>query len=166
MRWDDWNMLQQYGHAILAYSGGIDPWMSEAASLPWIYNANGSEYPTANAFYRYNSSTLPASQGAPLQLLLVHRGSLEAVPQGQVSSAPAVQVLQGAPGWRHPARFGLDRLLWRLARRLAVERDAAEVAALLQHPPDTDPSGHQFQATDVVIQIVKTTARALQRERS
>ena len=63
VRWDDWNILQQYKHAVLAYSGGIQPWMTEAASLPWIYNANGSIEPTANAFYRYNSSTPPASLG-------------------------------------------------------------------------------------------------------
>ena len=65
VRWDDWNILQQYGHAILAYSGGILPWTAEAASLPWIYNANGSTEPTANAYYRYNSSAPPASLGPP-----------------------------------------------------------------------------------------------------
>src|ERR1019366_966916 len=65
VRWDDWNVLQQYQHAILAYSGGIAPWMQQAASPPWILNANGSEYPWANAYYRSTSSALPASRGAP-----------------------------------------------------------------------------------------------------
>ena len=132
VRWDDWNVLQQYGHAELAYSGGITYWMNEAASLPFIYNANGSEYPTANAF----SLQLEHPAGRPgrtLQLLLLDRCAVEAVPQGDRSPTATVQVLQGAACRSHTGLGGLDRLLGRITRRLAVERIRERVAAVLRH---------------------------------
>ncbi len=156
VRWDDWNILRQYGHAILAYSGGIQPWMTIAGSLPWIYDANGSLYPTSNAFYRYNSSTLPASQGAPynyysstaaLWALFKHAKTppptlfafSKAVPAGATPASSASIPFSGASPvvWK-----------WSASRRQWLR--------FYDSQPDTDPGGHQFHATNVIIQIVKT----------
>ena len=133
VRWDDWNILEPYRQAILAYSGGIDPWMQEAATLPWIYNANGSFEPTANAYYRYSSSSPPASLGAPVQLLHLDQGTLGTVPRRQDSAAPALQVLQDTPGRYNGRQDSFDPVLGRLARCLEVESDREPVAALLRH---------------------------------
>ena len=156
VRWDDWNILRQYGHAILAYSGGIQPWMTIAGSLPWIYDANGSLYPTSNAFYRYNSSTLPASQGAPynyysstaaLWALFKHAKTppptlfafSKAVPAGATPASSASIPFSGASPvvWKWSASRG-------------------QWLRFYDSQPDTDPGGHQFHATNVIIQIVKT----------
>jgi len=52
VRWDDWHVLASYNHPILAYSGGINQWEQMAANLHWLYNADGSYYPMANAYFR------------------------------------------------------------------------------------------------------------------
>ena len=156
VRWDDWNMLQQYGHAILAYSGGIQPWMNMAASLAWVYNANGSEYPTANAYFRYASGTLPASQGAPYNYYSSTAALWKLFPK---ADSPPPQLFKFSK--KLPAGASPDS---------AVSIDFSGEAPVVwqwsasQHQwmrfydtqPDTDPSGHQFRATDVVIQIVPT----------
>jgi hypothetical protein len=157
VRWDDWNMLQQYGHAILAYSGGINPWMSEAASLPWIYNANGSIYPTANAFYRYNSSTLPASQGAPYNYYSSTAALWKLFPAAKSPPPQLFKFSKALPARATPATSAsidfsyASPVVWRWSATLQ------KWLRFYNTQPDTDPSGHQFQATDVVIQVVKTT---------
>jgi hypothetical protein len=157
VRWDDWNMLQQYGHAILAYSGGIDPWMQVAASLPFIYNANGSIFPTANAYFRYSSSTAPADQGAPYNYY---------------SSTVALWKLFPKVTKPPPQLFKFSKAVPASATPVAsASVDFSESSPVVWHwsttihkwlryydtTPDTDPSGHQFQATDVIIQIVPTS---------
>jgi hypothetical protein len=156
VRWDDWNVLQQYGHAILAYSGGIDYWMSEAASLPWIYNANGSIYPTANAYYRYTSDTPPASQGAPYN----YYSSTSALwglfpkvksPPPQLFKFSKILPKGATPDSSASIDFsGSSPVVWQWDKTLR------KWLRFYDTQPDTDPSGHQFQATDVVIQVVQT----------
>ena len=155
VRWDDWNILQQYGQAIFAYSGGIQPWMTEAASLPWIYNANGSIYPTANAFYRYNSSsTRRRASGRRTTTTPRRRRSGSSsrrprLPRRSCSSSP-----RPSPG-RDPAASvsipfsGASPVVWKWSATLAKWLRFYDTQA------DTDPAGHQFHATDVVIQIVQ-----------
>jgi hypothetical protein len=157
VRWDDWNMLQQYGHAILAYSGGIQPWMTEAASLPWIYNANGSIYPTANAYFRYSSSTLPASQGAPYNYYSSTSALWKLFPNATSPPPQLFKFSKAVPAGATPATSAsidfsyASPVVWRWSAT------ANKWLRFYNAQPDTDPSGHQFQATDVVVQIVKTT---------
>ncbi len=156
VRWDDWNILEAYRHSILAYSGGIQPWMTQAASLPWIYNANGSIEPTANAFYRYNSSVLPASQGAPYNYYssssqlwgLFHKDSTpppaifrfsKAIPAGSAPVASATIDFSGA-----------SDVVWQWSGT------TRQWLRFYGTQPDNDPGGHQFHATNIVIQVVKT----------
>jgi hypothetical protein len=157
VRWDDWNMLEQYGHAILAYSGGIDPWMQEAASLPFIYNANGSEYPTANAFYRYSSSTLPAVQGPPYNYYSSTANLWALFPKVKKAPPQLFKFSKAIPKGATPLASasidfsGSSSVVWRWSAALQ------KWLRFYGTSPDTDPSGHQFRATDVIIQVVSTS---------
>jgi len=158
VRWDDWNILQQYGHAVLAYSGGIQPWMNEAASLPWIYNANGSIYPTANAFYRYNSSSPPASLGAPYNYYSSTAALWALFPNAKTPPPTLFQFSKTVPAGSTPAASvsipfsGASPVIWQWSQT------AHRWLRFYDAQADNDPEGHQFQATNIVVQIVKTRA--------
>jgi hypothetical protein len=154
VRWDDWNILEGYGHAILAYSGGIVPWTEEAASLSWIHDADGSVYPAAHAFYRYSSNTLPASQGAPYNYYTSTAALWKVFPKAK--TVP-------------PRMFHFSKTLSAQAISLAsvsipfsesspvVWRWNAATNQWLRYYDtlaDKAPSGTQFHATNVVIQKV------------
>ena len=156
VRWDDWHILEQYGHAILAYSGGITPWTIDAASLPWIYNANGSNYPTANAFYRYSSSTPPASLGAPYNYYSSTSALWKLFP-GSKSLPPVMfQFSTKVPtGATHVVSAsipfsGASPVVWQWSQ---ADR---QWLRFYNTQPDVDPAGHQLHATNVVIQMVIT----------
>ena len=156
VRWDDWHILEQYGHAILAYSGGIDPWMQAAASLPWIYNANGSSYPTANAFYRYNSSTLPASQGPPYNYYSSTTALWKLFPDSKTPPPTMFQFSTQVPkGATHIVSAsvpfsGASPVVWQWSQ------PDRQWLRFYNTQPDVDPAGQQFHATNVVIQMVTT----------
>lgn len=156
VRWDDWNVLQQYGHAELAYSGGITYWMNEAASLPFIYNANGSEYPTANAFFRYSSSTPPADQGAPYNYYSSTAALWKLFPKVTAPPPQLFKFSKALPAGATPDSAasidfsGASPVVWQWSK------SENEWLRFYDTQADTDPSGHQFHATDVVIQVVKT----------
>ena len=157
MRWDDWNVLQQYGHAILAYSGGIDALDERGGVAALHLQRQRKRVPHCERLLPLQLEHPAGRPGRTLQLLLLDRCALEAVPQGDRSPTATVQVLQGPACRRHTGLVGLDRLLGRIARRLAVEHIASnEWLRFYDTQADTDPSGHQFHATDVVIQVVKT----------
>ncbi len=157
VRWDDWNVLQQYQHAILAYSGGIDPWMQQAASLPWILNANGSEYPWANAFYRSTSSALPASRGAPYNYYTSSANLYGLFPKAKTPAPQLFKFSKILPSAATPlASVGIyfssaSPVVWKWSST------ASRWLRFYSTQADTDPSGHQFQASDVVIQVVQTS---------
>jgi hypothetical protein len=156
VRWDDWNVLQQYGHSILAYSGGIDPWMREAASLYWIYNANGSEYPTANAYYRYNSGSPPASLGPPYNYYSSTASLWKLFPKVDSPPPQLFKFSKALPAGATPDVSasidfsGASPVVWQWSA------SAHEWLRFYDTRADNDPSGNQFHATDVVIQVVKT----------
>ena len=155
VRWDDWNILQAYGHAVLAYSGGIQPWMSEAASLSWIYNANGSIYPTANAFYRYNTDVLPASLGAPYNYYS-STSALWALFRKAKTPPPTIfEFSKRVPARSTPVAAvsipfsGESPVFWQWSRA------DGQWLRFYDTQADNDPAGHQFHTTNIVIQIVK-----------
>ncbi|MGD0440014.1 MAG: DUF3048 domain-containing protein [Acidimicrobiales bacterium] len=156
VRWDDWNVLEPYRQAILAYSGGIDPWMQEAATLPWIYDANGSEDPTANAFYRYSSSSLPASQGAPYNYYTSTKALWGLFPAAKTLPPRLFKFSKSVPAGATPARVvsipfsSASPVVWKWSRT------ENEWLRFYDTSPDVDPAGQQLHTTNVVIQIVKT----------
>jgi len=156
VRWDDWNILQQYGHAILAYSGGIDPWMAAAASTPWIYNADGSIDPTANAYYRYNSSSLPASLGAPYNYYTSTKALWALFPDAKMPPPVAFQF-----STKVPTRATLivsasvpfssaSPVVWQWSRTVK------QWLRFYDTTPDNDPAGQQLHTTNIVIEMVQT----------
>lgn len=156
VRWDDWTILQQYGHPILAYSGGIIPWTNIVASLPWLFNANGSIYPTANAYYRYNSSAPPANLGAPYNYYTSTAPLWALDRTGRTPPPPMFRYSAKAPRLARPASSasisfsGASDVVW----KWSAGADAWMRYYAAQ--PDQNPNGQQLHATNVVIQIVAT----------
>ena len=156
VRWTDWHILQQFGHPILAFSGGIDPWTNLVATLPWLFDANGSIYPTANAYYRYNSSTPPADQGAPYNYYSSTQ-ALYALDKGNTTPPPQIfQYTARPPKGSTPASAaaipfsGTSDVNWQWSPTKGVWLRSYGTS------PDLDPNGQQFQAKNVVLQIVTT----------
>jgi hypothetical protein len=156
VRWDDWNILQQYGHAILAYSGGITPWTVEVASFPWIYNANGSIDPTANAFYRYNSSVLPASLGAPYNYYTSTSALWGLFPAAR--SLPPVMFQFSTKVPAGATQVASASVPFSSASPVVWQWNQASRQWLRFYntQPDVDPAGRQLRATNVVIEMVQT----------
>ncbi len=156
VRWDDWNILEPYRQAILAYSGGINPWMQEAATLPWIYNANGSFEPTANAYYRYNSSSLPASLGPPYNYYSSTKALWGLFPDAKTLPPRLFKFSKTPPAGNTIARIvsipfsGASPVVWRWSRT------ENQWLRSYDTKPDVDPAGTQLHTTNIVIQIVKT----------
>ena len=156
VRWDDWNILEPYRQAILAYSGGIDPWMQEAATLPWIYNANGSFEPTANAYYRYNSSSPPASQGAPYNYYTSTKALWGLFPAAKTLPPRLFKFSKTPPSGTTVARVisipfsGASPVVWKWSR------NENQWLRFYNTTPDVDPAGTQLHTTNIVIQVVKT----------
>jgi hypothetical protein len=159
VRWDDWNILEAYGHAILAYSGGIDPWMTEAASLPWIYNANGSIDPTANAYYRYSSSTPPANLGAPYNYYTSTSALWHLFPKAKTPPPAIFRFSKAVPKGSTPASSATidfssaSDVVWQWSQSTGQWLRSYDNPPI---QPDNDPNGHQFHTTNVVIQVVQT----------
>ncbi|MGD1012672.1 MAG: DUF3048 domain-containing protein [Acidimicrobiales bacterium] len=156
VRWDDWNILQQYGHAILAYSGGIQPWMDMAASLPWIYDANGSIYPTANAFYRYNNDALPESQGAPYNYFTSTSALWGLFPNAKTPPPQLFRFSKNIPAGSSKdvsvaiPFSGASDVVWQWSQA------AGQWLRFYGTQADLDSTGVQFHTTNVVIQMVQT----------
>ncbi len=156
VRWDDWNILQQYGHAILAYSGGITPWMNDVAALPWIYNANGSIEPTANAYYRRSSSALPASLGAPYNYYTSTSALWGLFPDAKSLPPVMFQFSTKVPAGATQAASAsvpfssASPVVWQW------DRTTRQWLRFYNSQPDVDPAGDQLHATNVVIQMVLT----------
>jgi hypothetical protein len=156
VRWDDWNILEPYRQAILAYSGGINPWTQEAATLPWIYNANGSVYPTANAYYRYNSSSLPASLGAPYNYYTSTKALWGLFPGAKTLPPRLFKFSKTAPAGAKGGKAasipfsGASPVVWKWSQT------DGQYLRFYNDKPDVDPAGNQIHTTNVVIQIVKT----------
>jgi hypothetical protein len=156
VRWDDWNILQQYGQPILAYSGGIAPWTAEVASLPWIYDANGSIEPTAKAYYRYNSTALPASQGAPYNYYTSTSALWGLFPAAKSSPPVVFQFSTKVPAGAVQAASA--SIPFSSASPVVWQWSQADRQWLRFYDtrPDVDPAGYQLRATNVVIQVVQT----------
>ncbi len=156
VRWDDWHILQQYGHPILSFSGGISFWTDEVATLPWLFDADGSVYPTANAYYRYDSSALPASQGAPYNYYSSSQ-ALWALDKKNTTPPPQIFRYSVRPprGSTPATAVSIPFSSW---AQVDWKWDASKRVWLRFYAlsPDTDPNGQQFRAANLVVQMVTT----------
>lgn len=151
VRWDDWHVLASYGHPILAFSGGINQWNNAVANLKWLYDANGTFYPQANAYYRtsnkpapwnYYTSTaalwkLDASEHAPPPPQFHYRPR----PPQSASSVAGVTIVGFAAG---------SNVVWRW------DAKAGQWERYYGSQPDLNAAGVQQHATNVVVQVVTT----------
>jgi hypothetical protein len=150
VRWDDWHVLASYGHPILAFSGGIDQWNTLVAGLHWLYDANGSFYPMANAYYRTSDRVAPWNYFTSTSRLWALDPSNVTPPQQQFTyrTKPAAtsQAVQGATVVGFASG---ENVVWQW------NPSAKTWERFYGSQPDTDSSGAQLHATNVVIQVVK-----------
>ncbi|HXY44016.1 MAG TPA: DUF3048 domain-containing protein [Acidimicrobiales bacterium] len=150
VRWDDWHILQSYGHPMLAFSGGIQPWDDEVASLPWLFDASGSEGPTVSAYYRTTNRVPPwnyYTSGAGLWALDSNHTpppqqfSYSKQPPAGAKPAVGITIEYFASGSTVQWRWSASAHAW--MRSVGGE-------------PDVDVSGSQLQATNVIVETVAT----------
>ncbi|MHB8457181.1 MAG: DUF3048 domain-containing protein, partial [Acidimicrobiales bacterium] len=151
VRWDDWHVLSSYGHPILSFSGGIQEWNNVVAHLKWLFDANGSFYPTANAYYRTSNRVAPWNYYTSTAALWKLDPKMHTPPPAQFrySPAPAKSAAPVSSVTIPGFAGGLD-VTWKWDAATKVwER-------FVGGQPDTDISGQQLHATNVVIQMVRT----------
>jgi hypothetical protein len=151
VRWDDWHVLASYNHPLLAYSGGIDQWEQVAAGLKWLYNADASFFPMANAYYRLSSRYAPENlYTSTAALWKLDPANHEPPPaQFQYRRSPAAAARPAAS----VTLAGLsesENVTWTWSSRLGAWMRSQGGS------PDNDASGQQLRAADVVIQMVRT----------
>ncbi len=155
VRWDDWHILASYGHPILAFSGGINQWDAVVASLKWLHDANGSIYPTSNAYYRTTDRVPPwnyYSSTKALYALFAHAKDAPPPQFGYSSSPPAAATT--AAGVTIGGFATGENVVWRWdgARKAFMryyEADGVSTA-------DRDAGGQQLSAANVVVETVAT----------
>ena len=153
VRWDDWNILKQYKHAILAYSGGIQPWTTEAGALD--LQRRRQPLPLRQRLLSLQLHDAAGEPGRPQEPPPQPPRLVEAVLQGQDAAADALPVLHENSGG--PPRPASAEINFSSAADVVWKWDAANRQWLRFYgtTPDADPGGHQFHTTNVVIQITK-----------
>jgi hypothetical protein len=150
VRWDDWHILQSYGHPILSFSGGIDEWDTAVAEQTWLYDANGSEGPSVSAYYRTTNRVPPwnyYSSGA----------ALWGLDKNHTPPPQQYQYTSSVPSEAKPVKGATiegfatgSNVVWRWnAKKGWWDRYYGT-------QPDVDVSGAQLHAANVIIQLVAT----------
>jgi hypothetical protein len=150
VRWDDWHVLQSFGHPILAFSGGIDQWNTVVAQTPWLFDANGSYYPTANAYYR------TANRVAPWNYYTTS-DALWKLDKNTTTPPPQFTYSKGLP---HEASAASQATIDAFATGTSVvwkwNAPGHDWMRFYANESDVDASGAQLHAANVVIQYVTT----------
>ena len=150
VRWDDWHVLASYGHPILSFSGGIQPWDDEVASQTYLFDANGSEGSTVSAYFRTSNRVPPwnyYSTGANLWGLDPnHTPPPQQFTYSKLPPAEAKPATGGTVSYF--ASGSTVQWKWSSARQAFMRYVGGS--------PDVDVSGAQLQATNVIIQMVAT----------
>ena len=151
VRWDDWHVLASFNHPILAYSGGINQWESDAAHLGWLYNADGTFYPMANAYYRTSNRSPPENLYTSTAALWKLDSKVHTPPPAQFHYRPHPSKAATVAAGVTIAGFSESQnVTWRWSGH------AHAWMRFQGGSPDLDASGQQLQAANVIIQMVKT----------
>jgi hypothetical protein len=151
VRWDDWHVLQSFGHPILSFSGGIDQWDQAVASLGWLFDANGSEGVTQSAYFRTDNRQPPWNYYSTGHDLLALDPENHTPPPPQFTYSPAAPpAAVGATGATIVGFASGSSVEWRWSSRLQTW------LRFYDGVPDVDASGPQLRATNVVIEEVAT----------
>jgi hypothetical protein len=150
VRWDDWHLLASYGHPILSFSGGIIPWDEEVASLSWLFDANGSEGTTQNAYFRTTNRVPPWNYYSTGEALWALDSNHTPPPPQFVyspSTSPAAGPATGATIVGLATGSNVD---WTWSASLRTWLRSYDGV------PDVDANGPQLRATNVIIEEVPT----------
>lgn len=150
VRWDDWHILKSYGHPILAFSGGIDQWNTTVAEQTWLFDANGTFFPGASAYFRTSNRYPPENYyTSSAGLWALDKNHTPPPAQFQYAAKPPSRAGTAAQA-TIVAFAGGESVVWRWA--------PADHAWLRYYgaQPDTTPSGAQLHAANVIIQFVQT----------
>jgi hypothetical protein len=150
VRWDDWHVLASYGHPILSFSGGIQPWDDEVASQTYLFDANGSEGSTPRAYFRTSNRVPPwnyYSTGSNLWGLdSNHTPPPQQFSYSKLPPAGATPVTGGTVSFF--ASGSTVQWKWSSLHHAWMRYVGGS--------PDLDVSGAQLQATNLIIQMVAT----------
>jgi hypothetical protein len=145
LRWVDWHVMEQFGHPILAFAGGIAPRVDEVDALPWLFPVNGL---ASSAFVRISSRVPPENLYTSTAALWALDPSGHAPsPIFSYSDAPPRDGTQVASA---TVPFsGASDVVWRWSASRHVW------LRFYGTTPDLDASGAQLSAVNVVIQLVR-----------
>jgi hypothetical protein len=150
VRWDDWHLLKSYGHPILAFSGGIEQWDAAVASMPWLFDANGSEGTAVSAYYRTDNRVPPWNYYTSAKALWgLDRNHTPPPPQFNYSKTQPAEA-RHATGARIVGFATGSDVDWRWSRPLQAWMRSYD------NVPDDDAGGPQLRATNVIIEEVPT----------
>jgi len=155
VRWDDWHILASYGNPILSFSGGITQWDAVVASLHWLHDANGSSYPTSNAYYRTSDRVPPWNYYSSTKALYGLFPKARTAPQPQFSYSKAPPAGSTIAAGTTIAAFATgENVVWKWdASRQAYMRYYQSGGV---RTADLDAGGRQLQAVNVIIEMVAT----------
>ena len=155
VRWDDWHILASYGSPILSFSGGINQWDAMVARLKWIHDANGSNYPTSNAYYRTTDRVPPWNYYSSTRSLygLFPKDKTPPAPQFGYSSSPPAGAATAASVRIAGFATGAN-VIWRWdGPRNGYVRYYQSGGVTTA---DRDAGGQQLHAANVIVEMVKT----------
>jgi len=153
VRWDDWHVLASYGQAILSFSGGIDQWdaaVAQLASEGKLFDANGSSYPQANAYYRTTNRVPPWNYYTSGDALWGLDRNHTPPPRqfSYTSSVPQEAKVAAGATIEYLASGSTVQWKW--------DAQAKAWMRYLGGVPDVDISGSQLKATNLIIEVVDT----------
>jgi hypothetical protein len=150
VRWDDWHVLESYGHPILSFSGGIEEWDAEVASLSWLFDANGSEGTTQNAYFRTSNRVPPWNlYSTGTMLWALDSNHTPPPPQFTYSAAPPPAAVRAVAATIVGLAAG-SNVDW------AWNGQLGDWMRSYDGVPDVDAAGPQLRAKNVIIDVVAT----------
>lgn len=153
VRYDDWHVLQQFGHVDLAFVHGIDPDVNTVASLPWICDLD--EFTHSNAYFSPPYRVAPEdtyTSTAALYSSCRDTGPPPALFTYSTAMPPGAGPLAGAQIVYNPDE---SDIVWRWSAAKQAWLHFYNDEGSLQ--PDIDDQGVQLRATNVVIEVVNIT---------
>jgi hypothetical protein len=153
VRWDDWHILQQFGHADLAFVHGIDPDVDTVQSLPWVCDLDDFAHPN---LYEQN----PARE-APEATYTSTAALWGACPKEPAPPSPFTFSKTIHPAGSSPvtsvnlgySQYEEQDVVWQWSKSHgAFMHNYLENGAVT---PDMDANGQQLQAKNVVIIVVQ-----------
>ena len=149
VRWDDWHILAEFGHAGLAYVGGVNPNRATVASLPWICNLDDFVHPE---LYQQDPERVPPDATYTSTAVLSSACGKQPPPPPAFQFSKSVQPGAGPVSAAEIPYSGSADVVWQWsAAQHAFLHAYREGGAVV---PDIDSDASQLQADNVLVQFV------------